>query len=376
MIFTFKITSTVLYSHLSSISRVIASKSAMPILECFMLDLQDGKLLITAADRDTRICTGVEVASQEGTGRIALKAKMLMDALKEMYEQPIEITVYDDLRVRFTYRNGQFDLVGAKPDEYPTDKKLTGTTQKLEVSSALLKNGLDHTLFAVSLDNMRPCMTGVFFDIATDSITFVASDGHMLMKYKNNSVQAEQATSFILPSKPGQLLKGILKGTEDDMVTVEFDGQHAIFTMDYAKMTCRLIEDNYPAYNNVIPTNNPYRVIVDRQDLLGALKRVQVFTSQENNLVRLDIADQNIKVTAQDLDFSIAGEETVPCEYSGDNVKIGFKSKLLIEELSACSSDMVEIQLADPTRPGIFVPINSEDESELTMLLMPLLLND
>lgn len=371
----FTITSSALYAQLLSISRVIVTKSAFPILDSFLLDVQEGKLVLTGSDNETRLSTEVPLISQEGTGKLAISSKMLIDGLKEVSDQPVTFEV-KGVKVRVSYQNGQYELVAGNAEDYPAGSiPEEENSQKIIIASEVLKRGLSHTIFAVGNDELRPVMNGVYLDLTDKDITFVASDGHKLIKYTTSDACGSENGAFILPSKPGNLLKALLKNNEDQ-VKLTFDGKQAQFIAPGLDLRCRLLEGRYPNYRSVIPTNNPFHVIVDRLSLVGALKRVQVFTSQENNLVKLDISSDQILLTAQDLDFSIAGEERVICSYEGEPMKIGFKARFMIEQLLSCEAEQVQLQLADPSRPGVMIPVDSEENGELIMLLMPLLLNE
>ena len=250
------------------------------------------------------------------------------------------------------------------------DKKFS-----FSVNSELFLSGISRTLFATADDELRPVMGGIFVEAGTDGINFVASDAHKLVRYKRADGKAEENASFILPKKPASLLKNILP-REESTVAIEFDDKNAFFIFGEYRVVCRLVEGNYPNYNSVIPNNNPRKVSVDRVELLNTLKRVSVFSNQASNLVKLELTGNQIKVSAQDIDFSISAYERISCQYEGDDMEIGFKSVFMLEILSNISSSDVVIELADPTRAGLFLPSENETESEdLLMLLMPMMIN-
>ena len=372
----FTVSSSALFGHLQAISRVINSKNALPILDCFLFEIQDGLLTITVSDSETTMVTSVEVNDCDMNGRFAVTARTLLDALKEIPEQPLAFQVnLDTLEIMVQYQNGKYSLMGQHADEFPLSAKLSDNNVKVELDAQVLLNGINRALFATADDELRPTMNGIYFDITTDDITMVASDGHKLVRCKTVAAKGDERAAFILPKKPANLLKNLL-GKEQGQVTIAFDERNAMFTMEGYKMVCRLIEGRYPNYNAVIPQNNPYKVTIDRQLMLGALRRVSIFSSQASSLIKLRLQDNQIVISAQDIDFSTSAEETLVCQYVGNPMSIGFKSTFLIDILNNISSSEVIVELADPSRAGVIIPAEQVENEDLLMLLMPMTLND
>ncbi len=372
----FIVSSTALSSHLQAISRVINSKNALPILDCFLFDLQDGTLSVTVSDSETTMQTAVEVNDSNEDGRFAIVAKTLLDALKEIPEQPLTFDInMNTLEITVLYQNGKYSLMGQNADEFPQAAMLGDNAVKVELEAQVLLNGINRAFFATADDELRPVMNGIYFDITTDDITMVASDGHKLVRCKTMQSKGNERAAFILPKKPAMLMKGLLP-KEAGQVTIEFDERNAMFTLENYQMVCRLIEGRYPNYNSVIPQNNPNKVTVDRQLMLGALRRVSIFSSQASSLIKLRLQDDNMVVSAQDIDFSTSAEETLSCQYTGSPMSIGFKSTFLIDILNNISANEVVIELTDPSRAGVILPVEQEEGEDLLMLLMPMMLND
>lgn len=372
----FIVSSSALSSHLQAVSRVINSKNALPILDCFLFEIQDGLLTITVSDSETTMVTSVEVNESDMNGRFAITARTLLDALKEIPEQPLTFIVnLDTLEITVQYQNGKYSLMGQHADEFPLSAKLSDNNVKVELDAQVLLNGINRALFATADDELRPTMNGVYFDITTEDITMVASDGHKLVRCKTLAAKGDERAAFILPKKPANLLKNLL-GKEQGMVTIAFDERNATFTLEGYRMVCRLIEGRYPNYNAVIPQNNPYKVTIDRMLMLGALRRVSIFSSQASSLIKLRLQDNQIIISAQDIDFSTSAEETLACQYSGNPMSIGFKSTFLIDILNNISSSEVIVELADPSRAGVIIPSEQSENEDLLMLLMPMMLND
>jgi len=372
----FIVSSSALSSHLQAISRVINSKNALPILDCFLFEVQDGLLTITVSDSETTMVTSVEVNDNDMNGRFAITAKTLLDALKEIPEQPLSFQVdLDSLEINVQYQNGKYSLMGQHADEFPLSPRLSENAVKVELDAQVLLNGINRALFATADDELRPTMNGIYFDITTDDITMVASDGHKLVRCKTLAAKGDERAAFILPKKPANLLKNLL-GKEQGQVVVAFDDRNAMFTLEGYKMVCRLIEGRYPNYNAVIPQNNPYKIIIDRMLMLGALRRVSIFSSQASSLIKLRLQDNQVVISAQDIDFSTSAEETLVCQYSGNPMSIGFKSTFLIDILNNISSSEIIVELADPSRAGVIIPAEQTENEDLLMLLMPMMLND
>lgn len=372
----FKVSSTELLSRLQSISKVIGSKTPLPILDDFLFDLDgEGKLKVTASDVETRLVTSVEIMESEGSGLFAISAKILLDSLKELPEQPISFDINDNnLEVVICFQNGKYNFIGLNGDTYPEQKPMSENADTISIKSQTLISSISRSLFAIGEDELRPVMSGVLFDLQADGLTFVTSDGFKLVRLKNNTITSDRKASFIMPKKPAGLLKNLLS-KDDEMVDVKFDENCAKVSCSNFEMVCRLIEGRYPNYNSVIPKDNPFKVVIDRESFLKALKRVSVF-SQSNSLVKLHLRGEEMIITAQDIDFSTSAEEKVVCQYDGSELSIGFKATYLIEMLNNIGSDDVILALADASRAGLIIPAVNEEDEDLLMLLMPMMLNE
>jgi len=373
----FVVSSTELLGHLQAISRVISSKNTLPILDNFLFSISGNDLEITASDLESTLITRMRLDNITGSGTIALPARILLDTLKEFSEQPLTFDVNPDtMAVVINSENGRFSIVGQNGIDFPVlpvikkEKRFT-----FNIAADVLLAGISRTLFATADDELRPVMGGILVEASSEKLTFVASDAHKLVRYQRSDAKADDSASFILPKKPASLLKNILP-KESGVVSVEFDDRNAFFNLSDYKVVCRLVEGNYPNYNSVIPKNNPRKVRIDRLEFYNILRRVSVFSNQASNLVKLQFSPNQITVSAQDVDFSISAYERHKCLYEGDDMEIGFKSVFLLEILSNITSQDVLIELADPTRAGLFLPAETSNEAEdLLMLLMPMMIN-
>ena len=362
----FVISSSALLSFLSTASKVISSKNTLPILDYFLFEVKDGSLKVTASDLETTITSTIIPESVESEGVIAAPVKLLIDSLKEFSEQPLTFEADEEKwEIKISWKTGSIALPGTSGMSYPAAQPLADDAQELTFDVDVLLGGINRTIFATADDELRPVMNGIFIDL---------TPSQYMVKYTVDTEGGPKA-SFILPKKPANLLRTILL-KEDDAVKVAFDSKNVKFTLKNSTLMCRLIEGNYPNYNGVIPANNPNRLIVDRVELLNAIKRVAVCSNQATNLIKFDIGDNRINLTAQDLDFSYSANESLSCSYEGTPVTIGFKSTFLVEILSNLETPSVVIELADSTRSGVFKPIYDDVQaSDTLMILMPMLIN-
>lgn len=372
----FIVSSTLLLSHLQTISRVINSKNSMAILDNFLFRLEGTRLSMTASDQETTMTTAIDVMEAEGEGVFAVNAKILLEPLKELPDQPLTFEIDDNnLEIFLYFQNGRYNFIGVNGDEYPTKMPMDSSAVSFSVEAQQLLNGIGCTLFATAEDELRPIMNGIFMDIFEDSVSFVASDTHKLVRFKNQGIAPGVRAAFILPKKPANLLKAILP-KESGKVELGFDSKNACFKLSDFVLNCRLIEGNYPNYNSVIPTNNPNRLIIDRALFVNVLRRVSVFADAALGLAKLQLKNGELVVSTENKDYSISAEEKVACNYTGDDLTIGFKASFLIEILNNISATEVLVELSDPTRAGVILPLENKENEDLLMLLMPMMLSD
>ena len=370
----FIVSSSELLSHLQSVGRVISNKNTMPVLDNFLFRIEGDNLSITASDLETTLDTVLSLESVEEGGAIAVPAKFLIESLRDFAEQPLTFFADAKNSIEISWAGGKFNIPGIAADDYPTKPELKNVATTLSMSANVLLDAISRTLYATADDELRPVMNGIFFDLGESTSSFVASDAHKLVSYTRADVQADKPANFILPKKPANLLKNILVKMTDT-IKIELDAKNAVFTMPNYSLICRLVEGSYPAYRSVIPSDNPFKVTVDRVDLMSCVRRVAVFSNQASNLIKLKVSENEIVVSAQDLDFSVSAYERVNCQYSGDNIEIGFKSTFLTDILNNLTSVNVVIELADANRAGLILPVEKGDENEdILTLLMPMMI--
>lgn len=373
----FTVSSSALSSKLNMLAKVIGSKNSLPILDCFLFQVANGEMSITASDSDNVIKSTLALTDHDGEGEFCVPNRVVLDALKELPEQPLHFdvdTAGEAVAIKIVYQNGLYNFTGQSAEEYPRTQSMNDACTTVSLPTEMLINNISRSLFATANDELRPVMNGIYFDLTADALAIVASDGHKLVRSKNFTIKSESPSAFNLPKKPASLLKNILSKDGDDAI-IKFDDRSAEIQFTDGVMRCRLIDGRYPNYNSVIP-NNPNEVTVDRRGLQSALRRVLPFASESSQLIRFHIESGRFEVSSEDIDFSTSAKEQLSCEYNGSPISIGFKGSSLMEILSNLTSDNIIIQLADPSRAGIIVPAEQPENEDILMLIMPMLLND
>jgi len=371
----FVISSTELLKHLQLIGKVISPKNTLPILDNFLFELSGNELQITASDLETTLVTTIDLENVTDEGKVAIPARILMDILKEFPEQPLTFHVEAEThKIELNSENGKYNLSGQNAEDFPQIPAIKEEKQShLQLPSPTLHQGIGKTLFATADDELRPVMNGIYVELQPDNVTFVATDAHKLVRYRRTDVSPEQESSFIFPKKPASLLRNIL-GQEENKVDIRFDDKNVQFILPKYRMISRLTEGNYPSYDSVIPSDNPFKLTIDRLEFYNTIKRVAVFSNQASNLIKLSLKGNQLTVSAQDIDFSVSGRETLNCQYEGDDMEIGFKSSFLLEILANLNATDVLVELSDPSRAGLLYPAEKDDENEdVLMLLMPMM---
>jgi DNA polymerase-3 subunit beta len=369
----FIVSSSQLLKQLQVLGGVINSNNTLPILDNFLFEISENQLKVSASDLETTMSAVVTIES-DSTGSIAISARLLLDTLKTFPDQPLTFKTEGDSIIEISSDQGKYDMAYFGGDEFPKSVSLPSPS-KTVIPSSILATAISKTIFAAGNDDLRPVMSGVFFQFSSESLTFVATDAHKLVKYTRTDVTADKTAEFIMPKKPLNLLKGVLGGEED--VIIEYNDANAKFTFENFVLICRLIDGKYPNYEAVIPKENPNKLTVDRASFQNSVRRVSIFSSKTTHQIRLKMAGTELNISAEDLDFSNKADERLSCDYQGDDMQIGFNSRFLSEMLSNLTSSEVLIEMSLPNRAGILTPIDGTDEGEkITMLVMPVMLNN
>jgi len=369
----FIVSSNYLLKQLQVLGGIINNSNTLPILDNFLFELEHSKLTVSASDLETTMASTLEVES-ESEGSVAIPAKLLLETLKTFPEQPLTFVIEDNNTIEISSNHGKYALAYASADEFPKAISLDNASTTV-ISADILATAISKTIFAAGNDDLRPVMSGVFFQFSTESLTFVATDAHKLVKYSRTDVKADETAEFIMPKKPLNLLKGILAGS-DDTVSIEYNDSNAKFSFENSVLICRLIDGKYPNYEAVIPKENPNHLTISRNQFLNSVRRVSIFSNKTTHQIRLKIAGAELNISAEDIDYSNKAEERLTCDYQGDDMQIGFNSRFLSEMLSNLNADDVQLEMSMPNRAGILTPIDGLDEGEtVTMLVMPVMLN-
>lgn len=374
----FVVSSSVLLKQISALEGVVAGNPVVPILENFLFEIKDGKLLVTASDLQVTVVSELSV-DVEREGSVAIPAKMLSDTLRNLPEQPVTITVdEEDFVVQIFSANGKYRLAGENAIDFPKVPELENT-QSTEVASEVISSAIAYTLFATSTDEMKPAMNGVYVNISPSQAVFVATDGHRLMRYKRLDVSSSgELEEFIIPRKALTILKKSLPA-DDTPLQLTYNDQHASFRFNTIQMTCRLIDENFPDYENVIPLDNDKTMRIGRTELMSSLKRMAIYANKSTNQIRLKIAGDQLEVSAEDIDFSNEASEKLFCDFEaedGAEIEIGFNARFLIDGLSNLSADKVAFDFSEPNRAALLKPNDSESDEDILMLIMPVMLNN
>lgn len=372
----FTVSSNTLGSRLSQLARVISSKNSMPILESFLFEITGNELTVTASDSENTMSSKIELEECNEDGVFCISSRTLIDAIKELPEQPVTIDVnMETYNMNIIYMNGIYRVMAQSAEEYPRALRLQDGATQFTVASETLATNITRSLFATAQDELRPVMNGLYFDLKPEGLTVVASDGHKLVRNICFDIKSEEPTAFILPKKPATLLKNVL-AKDDNEVVVRFDNRNAEIIFAEGTLLCRLIEGRYPNYNSVIPQNNPYKMTVDRKAFISALRRVLPFSSDSSQLIRLRLESSRLEISAEDIDFATSAKEEIICDYQGNAMSIGFKGTTMSEVLNNLDSEDIIMELADPARAGLVFPSVQPEGEDVLMLLMPMLLND
>ncbi len=369
----FIVNSAYLLKQLSNINGVITTNPVVPILENFLFELEKGSLTVTASDLQTSMITEIQVESKE-KGNIAVPAKILLETLKNLPEQPVTFSIDEsNYSVEIISDNGRYKLSGENATDFPKVPTVSNDFSA-EISSEVMSRAVNNTIFATSNDELRPAMTGVYVNLGEKNTTFVATDGHRLVRYRRNDITSENGNAIIIPRKALNLLKATLP-SENTPVSIDFNMSNAYFKFGNIKMICRLIDERYPDYENVIPSNNNIKMTIGRTDLLSALRRISIYANKTTHQVRLKITGSELQISAEDLDFSNEANERLSCEHEGEDIEIGFNAKFIIEMLNNIDTDQIKLTMSAPNKAGVILPVEKDKNEDILMLVMPVMLN-
>lgn len=369
----FIVNSAYLLKQLSNINGVITTNPVVPILENFLFELDKGSLTVTASDLQTSMITELQVESKE-KGSIAVPARILLDTLKNLPEQPVTFSIDESTySIEIISDNGRYKLSGENATDFPKVPNVSNDFTA-ELSSEVLSRAINNTIFATSNDELRPAMTGVYVNLGDKNTTFVATDGHRLVRYRRTDVKSDNGNAIIIPRKALNLLKATLPAENTD-VSVNFNMSNAFFKFGNIRMICRLIDERFPDYENVIPSGNNIKMTISRTDLLGALKRISIYANKTTHQVRLKITGSELQISAEDLDFSNEANERLSCEHENEDIEIGFNAKFLVEMLTNMDSDQIRLTMSAPNKAGVILPAEKDKAEDILMLVMPVMLN-
>jgi len=370
----FIVNSTALLRELQKLNGVISSNNTLPILDNFLFDINSNNMTIIASDLETTMMSTISVEA-DVDGKITIPARILIDTLKTFSNQPLTFIVNTEtFGIEMSSEMGNYKLAGQNANEFPKTPKLNGSSITT-IKGDILANAINKTLFASGNDELRPVMSGMFCELSTEQITFVATDAHKLVKHTRTDISSDKTASFILPKKPLTILKNNI--SDDADIKLEFNDTNALFTFNNITIICRLIDGKYPNYEAVIPKENPNKLTIETASLLSSIKRVSIYANKTTHQIRLKIAGSELQITSEDLDFANKAEERLSCQYEGTDMEIGFNSKFVIDMLNNIGAEQISLEMSAPNRAGIILPLDGLEEGENTlMLVMPVMLNN
>lgn len=372
----FVISSSVLSSRLMTIGRVIVQKNTIPILDCFCFDIQGTTLTITASDNDTTLTAKAELNECDSDVRFAVNAKTLQDAIKEIPDQPLECYLNtESYELTVEYQNGQYKLMGQSAEEYPTPAISDETRLVFDLECQKLVPSITRCMIAAANDTLRPQLNTICFDIHSQEVSLVSSNGNQLALTKLAMPELNAEGSYLLGTRPASLLKGMLAKAEGN-VHFSLGQRTAIVHTEEYSLTSRLVEGRFPNYRSVIPQDNPNIVTVNRLALVSALRRVLVFANAQAVLVKFRLGPNTMNISSQDIDFGKSAEENMLCDYMGTPMRIAFKGSVLLDLINNIEGDDITLKLSDPSRAGLIVPAKQKEGEEVLMLIMPSVFND
>ncbi len=372
----FIVSSGQLQKQLQLVGGVLNTSNTVPILNNFLFVVEKGTLTISASDMESTMITSLPVQDTKDGGKIAIPAKILVDTLKTFSEQPLTFLIDDKTHgIEIVSDYGKYKLTGFDGDEFPKTPSME-KVKTFSIKGSVLQDAINKSLFATGNDELRPVMSGVYFQLSKDNITFVATDAHKMVRYRRSDLSTDNEGSFIVPKKPLNLFKNILI-ENDEEVKVSYNDKNAFFQLGNYSLICRLIDGRYPNYEAVIPVDNPNKLTISRAALLNSVRRVSIFSNKTTYQVRLKITGSELQISAEDLDFANEANERLSCQFDGEDMEIGFNAKFLSEMLSNLDSENVSVEMSAPNRAGLLMPAENENASEdILMLVMPVMLNN
>ncbi|HEX7069200.1 MAG TPA: DNA polymerase III subunit beta [Rhodothermales bacterium] len=370
----FTVSSADLLKALTTAGGAVPSKSTLPILESVLFERDGDHLRLTATDLEIWMVQRLPVTFDDrdaGDNRVAIPVKRLLDTLRALPDVPVRLTADGEFNVSLQTDKGLYKMVGHDGADYPATPELTGD-RTFEADGSLLRRAIHLTSFAVSRDSLRPAMMGIYFQVDENEGRAVATDGHRLVKLQMGQLRSRQPLRFIVPEKALTLASRV---ASDDPCTVEVDNAHVSFDFGASRVLARMIDETYPNYEAVIPVDNDRRMVVGRDAMLAAAKRVGLYSSSMTNQIRLNIQATQVEISAEDIERSSEAREVVNCEYRGEDMVIGFNSVYLNEVLSHIESEEVVFEFSSPNRAGVVTPQEQREDEDLLMLIMPVMLN-
>ncbi len=368
----FTVESGELQKSLMKISGAVPSKSTLPILENILCTLAGNKLTIVATDLEISMSATLDVRGSED-GTIAVPAKRVMDTLRALPNTQLVFNAdISNNKIKMITENGEYNLRGEQSQDYPAIPEFKGENE-ITFDGSLISSMISKTIFSVSTDELRPAMTGLLLQFKENELCTVATDGHRLVRViYTNIKQSKPHKDIIIPAKALILISKVL---EEGTNKISVDSTHVKFSFKSFTLTSRLIEENYPNYESVIPLDNNKKLAIDRNALLSSIRRVSLYSSNTTHQIRLSMKKNELKISAEDVDFGGEAKEKIACKYGAEDLEIGFNATYLIDILSHIDSEEVIFSFGSAVKAVIVSQAVKKEDEDVLMLVMPMRLN-
>ena len=364
----FSLVQSELYRCLQLVSGVVPTRTSQPNLTSVRIEATaGGQLSLTGTDLDTFLVTYAR-ASVEEPGVVTVPARRLLEIVKELPSDVVEIKSTAS-GISISCGAGKFKMVGPDPDEFPSAPEIS-EERVFAVEADALDQLIRKTSYAVSTDNTRAEMTGVYTHVLNGELRFVATDGHRLAR-ASRAGDYPVWGDIIVPPKALSMLQRLLPDAQES-VSLSTNKRYCLFNLGTCRLYTRLLDGHFPPYEDVISRCQPdKKARTNREEFLAAIRRVAVFSETLNKLIQLTLEPGQIRISVQTQNVGEA-EDVVPCAYKGPSFSVGFNASYLLDLLRTIESEEVDLQFQSPTSAGIITPALESGEPDVLCLVMPL----
>lgn len=380
----FSVKSNELINAISKVITVTPTRSTLPILSNLYFNLEGKELTILGSDLEVYIELKINVDGKSD-GQVALPAKKLETLLQNLQGKELSFDLQNGFKTVIKTKGGKWTLTGEDPNDFPMPAEVEDSKQ-INISGALITRYLPKAIHAASTDELRRSMNGVYFEIKKGEFKVVSTDGHRLVKIVNNNFEYNgEKTNMLVPIKTCQLMtrlfksKGSADGEQEGEEINESQNVQVFFSNEFLKSSfgnitiySRLIDDTFPNYESVIPSDNEKILKVAKNDLIGAVKRSIILSDQVTNKTSFTISESELKVKAANNEYGTDADETMECSFTeSDEFEIAFNGKYLLEAIQHFEAEELLFDFSTPLKASIIRPSEQRENEDLMMLVMP-----